>query len=533
MVRDPQTGQATIRVIILVALAITAGRIATVTSKEGDTAFLSANDRSRWCTVASLVERGTYVIDEQIKITDKKMKNRRPWATIDKVRHLGSDGEQHYYSSKPPLLPTLVAGVYWVVNLCTGMRLTDQPIYVARLILALVNLPLLAVFYWATINAISRVCRHQWAQVVAALSTCFGTMLLPFAISLNNHLPAAAATAVTIWLYFFAAEKLNNQESGETQPVAFSIWLASGIAAAFAAANELPALSMTVFWFLLMAILHRASILPFMLGVAIVAIGFFGTNWLAHESLRPAYMHRGNGPLIATLASTAESPDVEMAQEIREVLNEKEGVSTETELIINTSDEDQRWVVEAGPKRFALLRDEQIWQLANWDDWYEYSDSYWRDGVRRGVDRGEPSRTTYLFQMTFGHHGLFSLTPIWLLLPFGLIRGLAVGPPDFRRLAFAVLVATVVCLLFYLNRPLIDRNYGGVSICFRWMLWFAPLWLVMIAPVMESFGSVTWRRFLIVGLLAFSVFSMSMSLATPWQSPWLYQFWQFLGWIGA
>lgn len=358
-------------------------------------------------------------------------------------------------------------------------------------------------------------------------------MLLPFAISLNNHLPAAAATAVTLWLYLFAAEKLDPAASGEVESVHFGTWLAAGVAAAFTAANELPALSMMVFWFLLVAILDRASIVPYILGVAIVAIGFFGTNWLAHESLRPAYVHRGNGELIAALASTAEHPDLEIAQEIRDVLSQKVGVSAETELIINTSDEDQRWVVEAGQQRFALLRDQQGWQLTDWDDWYEYPGTYWSDDQRRGVDRGEPSRLTYLFQMTLGHHGIFSLTPIWFLLPLGLIGGLSFGPADFRRLALAVLVATVVCLLFYLSRPLIDRNYGGVSVCFRWLLWFAPLWLTMIAPVMDKFAESNKRRLLLMLMLALSVFSMSMSLETPWQSPWLYQFWQFLGWIAA
>ncbi len=213
--------------IMIVALAIAAGRIATVSSEEGDTAFLSANDRSRWCTVATLVERGTYVIDEQIKITDKKMVNRHPWGTIDKVRHLGSDGKQHYYSSKPPLYPTLVAVVYKVVNLASGMTLTDQPIYVARIILMLVNLPLLALFYWATISSIDRICRSEWARLVAAFSTCFATMLLPFAISLNNHLPAAAATAVTMWLYFFAAERLDDGVHGDLKSVPFVLWLAA------------------------------------------------------------------------------------------------------------------------------------------------------------------------------------------------------------------------------------------------------------------------------------------------------------------
>ena len=119
--------------LIVIALSIVTGRIAVVSSKEGDTAFLSANDRSRWCTIASLVEHGTYEIDQQIAITNDA--KRHPWDTIDKVRHQGADGKQHYYSSKPPLLPTMIAGVYWLMSQVTPMTLTEQPIYVARMLL--------------------------------------------------------------------------------------------------------------------------------------------------------------------------------------------------------------------------------------------------------------------------------------------------------------------------------------------------------------------------------------------------------------
>ena len=133
--------------LALVALALTAGRISVVTGRDGTTAFLSANDRSRWCTVASLVEHGTYAIDTQIEIVDPIRRHIHPWQTIDKVRHLGTDDKQHYYSSKPPLFPTAVAGVYKIVHLATGMTLTQQPIYLARIMLALVNLPLLAMFF--------------------------------------------------------------------------------------------------------------------------------------------------------------------------------------------------------------------------------------------------------------------------------------------------------------------------------------------------------------------------------------------------
>ena len=69
--------------------------------------LLSANDRSRWCTVWSLVERHTYQIDEIDAVPN--------WSTIDKVRQNG-----HFYSSKPPVLSTIVAGVYWVVRAVTG-----------------------------------------------------------------------------------------------------------------------------------------------------------------------------------------------------------------------------------------------------------------------------------------------------------------------------------------------------------------------------------------------------------------------------
>ena len=61
--------------------------------------FLSANDRSRWMTIRSLVERGTYEIDAIV--------GQPTWDTIDMVQHRGRDGKLHLYSSKPPLLATL------------------------------------------------------------------------------------------------------------------------------------------------------------------------------------------------------------------------------------------------------------------------------------------------------------------------------------------------------------------------------------------------------------------------------------------
>ncbi|MGI9470690.1 MAG: hypothetical protein ACR2NZ_04090 [Rubripirellula sp.] len=531
--------RATYHTLAIVALALTAGRISVVTGRDNLTAFLSANDRSRWCTVASLVEHGTYAIDKQIAIVDPVKRHIHPWQTIDKVRHVDAEGKQRYYSSKPPLFPTAIAGVYKVVNLGTGMTLTDQPIYVSRIVLALVNLPLLALFFYATLGCIERVGRGDWSKRIAAMGCCFGTMLLPFSISLNNHLPAATATAVAMWVYLIASQRKSSEEpesesrENASRLVSPWMWGLAGVSAALAAANELPALSMTVFWFGLFAWLDRRSILPFIAGIAIVAVAFFGTNWIAHHSLRPPYAHRGNGAIIAELPGQEDSPDDRVLAEASRALTDAAIADATSELSLNSSDEAGRWIVRLDERQYALLKTESGWDLRHWDDWYEYPGTYWKDGQRRGVDKGEASRITYFAQMTVGHHGIFSLTPLWILMPLGLIAGVASGSSDYRRLALAILVATTVCFLFYLNRPLIDRNYGGVSICFRWLLWFAPLWLVVSVPVMEWFRSGVVRRGFLYALLAMSVFSMSASLETPWQSPWIYQFWLFLGWIGV
>ncbi|MCA9138249.1 MAG: hypothetical protein KDB00_15865 [Planctomycetales bacterium] len=519
---DPQTIEmrpgAVYAVLVVIALSIVSGRIATVTSREGDTPFLSANDRSRWCTIAALVENGTYEIDPFLNRQGIKQ-NRRPWATIDLVRHQGSDGKQHYYSSKPPLLPTIYAGVYWCVSRTLGMWLSDEPIYVGRIILWLVNVPTLLVFLICTIGAIDRVARSTWAKYFLAASTCFGTMLLPFSISLNNHLPAAASTAVALYIFVRSIDT----------PTGGWWWLLAGLAGGFTAANELPALSMTVFWAGLLLLVQRRGLPGYCAGVLVVAAAFFATNWIAHHSLRPPYTHRGDGPLITTVEQFSPS-----AEQLRPILV-SHSLATETskiEIAPSRKPERMRVIVD-GKKLYGLIRhsDHASFELRQWDDWYDYPSSYWVDGKRRGVDVGEPSRLIYAANMTLGHYGIFSLTAIWLLVPFGFFECFAKRPLLHRLLLASIAAATLVCAVFYVLRPEIDRNYGGVSVCFRWMLWFAPLWLFASVASVQRLSERPWGRWLSISLLAASVFSVSTSLDGPWQSPWLYRFWVFLGWI--
>ena len=166
------------------------------------------------------------------------------------------------------------------------------------------------------------------------------------------------------------------------------------------------------------------------------------------------------------------------------------------------------------------------------DNWYDYEGSYWHEEVRQGVDRGEPSRARYTFHALVGHHGVFSLTPIWCLSAIGLgmwaTRRRTVPMP---MLALGIAVMSIVCMAFYLMRPLIDRNYGGVTSGFRWMFWFTPLWLFAMLPSLDRISVSPSLRKLAYGLLAVSVLSTSYPGLNPWQHPWPYRLAEYLGWV--
>lgn len=529
--------------LIAITLALVSGRIATVINPEGDSAFLSANDRSRWVSVAALVEKGTFAIDDLIVI--RTPKGHRLWDTIDKVRHVGPDGQLHYYSSKPTLLTTLIAGVYQVVYWSTGLSMTAQPIYVPRLLLLLINVPTLALFLVTMMLSIERTDTTDFAKRLTVAAACFGTMLTPFAIALNNHLFAAAATSLTLWIYLRCCKKINDEFSSLTYMPRFWPWFVAGTSAAFAVACELPALSMFCLWVVLFVWVAPRSIAGFLLGAFIVAVGIFGTNYWAHQSWRTPYAHRGYGEVQVSFDWDPDRSVSEqaLADSLRDELRKDQTFESARNILVRSLFEGGYAIVaqfeqdgkirqtQYKIERAPLAESDSRWNVRTWDDWYEYPRSYWRSGNRRGVDLGEPSRAAYLFHATLGHHGLFSLTPMWILVPFGLVYGCRHGAACHRRLAASVILSSVVCLAFYVARPEIDRNYGGVSICFRWMLWFAPLWLYGLLPEADSWSEKPAGRIILGLLLVTSVFSMSTSLDSPWQSPWLYRFASFLGWL--
>ena len=94
-----------------------------------------------------------------------------------------------------------------------------------------------------------------------------------------------------------------------------------------------------------------------------------------------------------------------------------------------------------------------------------------------------------------------------------------------------MLLVTIVCLAFYLLRPLSDRNYGGVSCGFRWMFWCIPLWLLCLVPAADAVSRTQLGRLAAWVLLFVSVVSASYASLDPWSHPWLLEYGAYLGWF--
>ena len=151
--------------------------------------------------------------------------------------------------------------------------------------------------------------------------------------------------------------------------------------------------------------------------------------------------------------------------------------------------------------------------------------------IRQGIDIGEPTKAVYALHALVGHHGIFSLTPIWLLSVWGIGAWLFSADRSRRELAALIGLISVICLVFYIGmRPQEDRNYGGMTSGFRWMFWCAPLWLVAVLPAADRLSRSTAGMSFAALLLTLSVLSASYPTWNPWVHPWIYNWLSWTGW---
>ena len=469
----------------------------------------SSNDRSRWATVRALVDEGTYVIGRRSRPRDiagavGMVNDGAPvaimaaqaacvvefsgdhgiifedgWQSLDKV--LRPDTLE-FYSSKPPLLSTLIAGLYWLLEKLLGWTLTTHPAAVVRTILVVVNIVPLVIYLHLIARLADSFGRTEWGRVFVVAAAAFATLVSPFVITLNNHTIATyfvlftLACVVAIWRRV-PRGRGGLAEGSEILPARY--FVAAGLLASFAVCNELPALAFAAAVFVLLLYwAPRRTLILFLPGAAVPAIAFFATNYAAIGQMRPAYSEFG------------------------------------------------------GP-------------------WYEYAGSYWiappSGQVRRGIDFAytQESRGEYTANLLIGHHGWFSLTPIWLLALVAMIGGALFGAKRLRQarlpdprgpppglpwflppLAFGV---SAVVIGFYAVK---SNNYGGFSNGLRWLMWLTPLWLLCLLPAADWLGRWKWGRTLAYLCLGISVLSANYSPWNPWRHPWLYDLLVALGWPG-
>ncbi len=398
----------------------------------------SANDRSRWCTVWSLVEQGTYQIDS--------IDQRSGWSSIDKVRHDG-----HFYSTKPPLFPTMVAGLYWIIKTTTGLNL-DQDLYdVAHIILIVVNLLPMLIALILICMLVERYASHDFTRFFVVIAGCFATLLTPFLLTLNNH--SIAASSAVFALYPFLKIILDQEYRKRN-------FILAGFFAMFTCCNELPA---ALFGLIVFGMLFRANprltCLFFVPAALIPLAGFFATTYAATGGWKPFYMYYGT----------------------------------------------EKYLYE-----------------------YRGIPSYWKNP--QGLDRNLDSPLVYFFHCTFGHHGIFSLSPIYLLT---LASWFCIGKTKehiLRPVLWISMILSVIVLGFYMTRTG-NYNYGGNSSALRWMLWLTPFWLISMVPLLDVFCGKRWLQVLGICCLLGSVFSAHHPLHNPCRAPWIYTLLQQSGWI--
>ena len=200
-----------------------------IDGREAPTGMHCANDRSRWATVAALVHHGTFSIDD----VDSRRGKLGNWGTIDKVYHADATGTERFYSSKPPLYNVVLAAQYWLLHKATGLHMFDQPLVVIKL-LTFVNQTLILLAILLLLARIGQQViedRRLLAVYVIAITYC--TFLTTFAVTLNNHLPAAFFVLLAV----LQCKQLKNNQSSSRRYVLI------GLYSALAVTFELPALA--------------------------------------------------------------------------------------------------------------------------------------------------------------------------------------------------------------------------------------------------------------------------------------------------
>lgn len=367
-----QRGKPLDTTFMIVSLMIVASLVMVLFNLQ-DSSLKNANTGSRYATVESLVDYGTYYIDKS-----------QYRGTIDKVKV----GDQ-FLSSKPPVLPTAAAGAYAVYQKVTGrtFKSHEGPVvwFMSLCTGWFFHLLFLIYFY--------RFCRlllkRQLAVIGAVAAACFSYLGVAYATAINNH--SIGASLALIGFYYVFRIRMGDERR-------LRHWIAAGLVFGFLPTVDLPS----------------GAFLPF------VAIYLWLYDW---RRTLTVFL-----PLLL--------PGV--------LLHLALGYATTGSFIP------------------AYLNSELK----------EFEGNYFR-GKQSGIDALREPKHIYTFNCMLGHHGLFSMTPLFFFSAWELVR--CFRKRVFFKESLLLLPPMLIIIAFYLLRT---RNYGGWSVGMRHMIPVMPLLLL-------------------------------------------------------
>lgn len=453
------------------------------TERPDPTPMFGSNDKSRWATVRALVDDGTHVIgrrhypdgaNPKVYTDDGIIFAGGRLQTIDVVLRpldsadAGKPVTKEFYSSKPPLFVTILAGEYWLLKKLFGWSIVTDRWLVIPVILVTVNVIPFAVYLVLLARLIEATGKTDFGKLLAFATACFGTFLLTFSGTLNNHLPGA-------FCVLFAAYPLL-RAMAEGKEVSQRGFACSGFFAGLAVTFELPA---TAFLAGLAAppLLARRwkGAACFVVAALVPIAALLLTNYLAFREVVPAYAKFG-GPWY-----------------------EYEG-SHWARLKLPVSHPDRRGIdFAAEPKdlyAFHLLFGHHGW-LSLTPVWFVAAVGLVTAAIRSAADVKKLVRGS---------------GPPWT-------------PPLFAAMSLAV---SVVVIGFYVYKT---NNYAGNASGPRWLFWLTPLWILAIPPAADRLAGSRGGRLLAAVLLGASVLSVFYPAWNPWRPPWVLQWLEFNNWL--
>jgi hypothetical protein len=439
------------------------------------TPTFGSNDRSRWATIRALVENGTYVVGKR-KGPDLQVQDdtgiifEKDFLSVDKVMNPAT-GE--FYSSKPPLMPTVLAGEYWLIQTVFGWTITADRWLVIPFMLLTVNAIPFAVYLWLVGKLIEHHGTTDFGKLFTFACACFGSFLVTFSPTLNNHSPATACALFAIY------PLLRPRPAGTAETPADLF--AAGFFAGLTATLDLPAACFTVGLCLPVFLARPMSAVKFMLpGLAIPVVAFFACNYAALGRFTPAYSEFG-GPWYEYAGSNWSKLKRAQAGEFIKGID---------------------FAQESRPTYLFHM-------LFGHHGWFSLS-PFWVLGVGGIVAAAAPA-VRDLKRLTPNR---MPAAPAWSL---PLIHGLT-------------MIATVTLVVFFVWVQK-TNNYGGYTSGLRWFFWLTPLWLLATLAGTDRFVKSKPAQLVAVTLLAFGVLSAFYPAWNPWRHPWILILCERTGWV--